>query len=64
MDHLLSEVYAQLAVKSSDDLEVLCNNAEAIRAAMATVPGVVDLSVEKQVPIPQLQIQLLRAEAR
>ena len=65
LDHLLSGVNAQIAVKVfGDDLEVLRDKAEAVRAAMATVPGVVDLSVEKQVPVPQLQIRLLRDQAR
>lgn len=65
LDHLLSGVNAQIAVKIfGDDLNVLRDKAEGIRAAMETVPGVVDLSVEKQVPIPQLQIQLLRDEAK
>lgn len=65
MDHLLSGVNAQIAVKVfGDDLDVLRQKAESIRSVMASVHGVVDLSVEKQVPIPQLQIQLLRDEAK
>ncbi len=65
LDHLLSGVNAQIAVKVfGDDLEVLRTNAEGVRAAMETVPGIVDLSVEKQMPIPQLQIQMIRDEAK
>lgn len=65
LDHLLSGVNAQVAVKIfGDDLDTLRGKAEEVRATMATVAGVVDLSVEKQVLIPQLRIQINREAAR
>ncbi|MBS1914394.1 MAG: efflux RND transporter permease subunit [Bacteroidetes bacterium] len=64
LDHLLSGVRAQIAVKLfGSDLATLRAKAEEIRAAMAGVPGVVDLSVEKQTLIPQLPIVVDRAAA-
>lgn len=60
LDHLLSGVRAQLAVKLfGSDLPTLRAKAEEVRRAMASVPGVVDLTVEKQVEIPQVQVRLL-----
>ncbi|MEO5337018.1 MAG: efflux RND transporter permease subunit [Magnetospirillum sp. WYHS-4] len=65
LDHLLSGVRAEIAVKIfGDDLDVLRGLAEEVRRRMAEVPGIVDLQVEKQVLIPQLQLRLDRAEAR
>jgi CzcA family heavy metal efflux pump len=65
LDHLLSGVSAQVAVKIfGDDLDTLRAKAEEVRAAMATVPNVVDLSIEKQVLIPQLRIQINREAAK
>ncbi len=65
LDHLLSGVNAQVAVKLfGDDLDVLRAKAEEIRATMSKVPGVVDLSVEKQVLVPQLRIELHREAAK
>ena len=65
LDHLLSGVSAQIAVKIfGDDLATLRSKAEEARTAMAAVPGVVDLSVEKQVLIPQIRIQMHREEAK
>jgi CzcA family heavy metal efflux pump len=62
LDHLLSGVRAQLAVKVfGTDLPTLRARAEAVRAQMASVEGVVDLSIEKLVEIPQVQIKLDRA---
>ncbi len=57
LDHLLSGVRAQIAVKIfGPELAVLEERAEAVRAVMAGVDGVVDLSVEAQTRVPQVQI--------
>jgi CzcA family heavy metal efflux pump len=59
LDHLLSGVRAQIAVKIfGDDTDTLRGLAEQMRAQLATVPGLVDLSVEKQVLIPQIAVRL------
>jgi len=65
LDHLLSGVRAQVAVKVfGDDLPALRQAAEAIRAEMAAVPGMVDVSVEQQVLIPQVRVEVDREAAR
>lgn len=57
LDHMLSGVRAQIALKIyGEDLDTLRRVASEFRDRMATVPGVVDLQVEKQVRIPQLEI--------
>ncbi|WP_298010079.1 efflux RND transporter permease subunit [uncultured Aquabacterium sp.] len=59
LDHLLSGVRAQIALKVyGDDLDTLRATAEQLRARLAAVPGVADLQIEKQVLIPQLKIRL------
>ncbi len=58
LDHLLSGVRAQIAVKLfGSDLDQLRAKASEIQAAMGTVPGVVDLQTEKQVLVPQIRIE-------
>lgn len=64
IDHILSGVRAQIAVKIfGDDLDTLRRLAEEVRVAMLTVNGIVDLQVEKQVMVPQLHIRVDRAKA-
>ncbi len=61
ISHMLSGVKAQVGIKLyGDDLTVLRNTAEQMKAAMQSVPGVKDLLVEQQIEIPQLQIKLNR----
>lgn len=59
LDHLLSGVRAQLAIKLfGDDLENLRITAESIRSKLEEIPGLVDINIEKQVLIPQLSVQI------
>jgi CzcA family heavy metal efflux pump len=64
LDHLLSGVRAQIAVKLfGNDLTILRQKAEEVRRTMATVAGAVDVSVEKQTLIPQIPIRIDRSRA-
>jgi HME family heavy-metal exporter len=59
LDHLLSGVRAQIALKVyGDDLDTLRGLAADLRARLAKIPGVTDLQIEKQVLIPQIKIRL------
>lgn len=59
LDHLLSGVRAELALKLfGDDLDTLRNSAEGLRARLAKIDGIQDLQVEKQVRIPQLEVRV------
>jgi len=59
LDHLLIGVRAQIALKVfGDDTDTLRALAENLRAQMAQVPGLVDLSVEQQVLIPHIAVRL------
>lgn len=65
IDHLLSGIRAQVAVKLfGDDLGVLREKAEAIEKELKSIPGVVDLSIEKQVLVPQVAVKLNREELK
>jgi CzcA family heavy metal efflux pump len=57
IDHLLSGTRANLAVKLfGPDLHELRRLGAALRDAIATVPGIVDLQLEQQADVPQLRI--------
>ena len=59
LDHLLSGVRAQIALKIyGDDLDTLRGLAAEMRERLARIPGVTDLQIEKQVLIPQVKIRL------
>ncbi|WP_324034744.1 efflux RND transporter permease subunit [Aeromonas caviae] len=59
LDHLLSGVRAQIALKVyGDDLDTLRGQAALLKDQLSEIPGLTDLQVEKQVLIPQLKIRL------
>jgi CzcA family heavy metal efflux pump len=61
LDHLLSGVRAQVAIKVfGEDLTELRGLAGQIKVAAETVPGAVDVQVERMVLVPQLTIRLNR----
>jgi Cu(I)/Ag(I) efflux system membrane protein CusA/SilA len=63
LDHLLSGVRAQIAIKLfGPDLKVLRVKATEIKKAIENTKGLVDVQVEQQVLIPQIKIQLMRKE--
>lgn len=59
LDHLLSGVRAQIAIKIyGDDTDTLRGLAEQMRQNLSSVKGLVDLTVEKQVLIPQVMVRI------
>ncbi|MBK7901137.1 MAG: efflux RND transporter permease subunit [Betaproteobacteria bacterium] len=59
LDHLLSGVRAQIALKIfGDDLDTLRGLAGDLKERLAKIPGITDLQIEKQVLIPQYKIHL------
>jgi len=64
LDHMLSGVRAQLALKIyGDDYDTLRGLAAELEERLRSIPGVVDLQTEKQVRIPQLQVRVDYAKA-
>jgi CzcA family heavy metal efflux pump len=64
IDHLLSGVQAQVAIKIfGDDLDTLREKAEAIRAIVAAIPGFTDVQTEHQTLIPQIHVRIDRGKA-
>jgi len=61
IDHMLSGTRANIAVKVfGDDLGTLRRLGERVRAAVGSVPGVVDLSLEQQMDVPFVRFMLNR----
>ncbi len=61
IDHMLSGTRANIAIKVfGDDLNTLFTLSNEIRNTIQSVDGLVDLSVEPQVEIPQIQIRANR----
>ena len=59
LDHLLSGVRAQIALKIyGDDIDTLRGLADGLQDRLRAVPGLVDLSVERQVLIPQIKVRI------
>ena len=59
LDHLLSGVRAQIALKVyGDDLDTLRTLAADLRTRLTQVHGLTDLQIEKQVLIPQIKIHI------
>lgn len=64
LDHLLSGVRAQIAIKIfGSELSILRAKAAEVKKALEGTSGLVDLQVEPQVLIPQVKVQLMREEA-
>ena len=64
LDHMQSGVRAQIAVKVfGPDLNILRQKAREIESVMKTVPGMVDVSVEKQSLVPELLVAVDRQRA-
>ena len=59
LDHLLSGVRAQIALKIfGEDTDTLRGLGEQMRQGLSGIPGLVDLTVEKQVLIPQITVRI------
>ena len=64
IDHMLSGVRSQIAIKIfGEDLDALRGQADALRAKLATIPGIADLQIEKQVLAPQIKVRIDYAAA-
>ena len=59
IDHMLSGVTSPVAVKIfAEDLDGALVAAEALKARMSAIPGLVDVRVEKIVRVPQIDVQI------
>ena len=59
LDHMLSGVRAQIALKIyGDDYDTLRSLAAGLETRLRSIPGIVDLQTEKQVRIPELQVRI------
>lgn len=64
IDHMLSGVRSQIAIKIfGDDLDTLRGQADVLRGRLATIPGIADLEIEKQVLAPQIKVRVDYAAA-
>jgi len=64
IDHMLSGVRSQIAIKIfGEDLDTLRGQADALRGRLASIPGLTDLEIEKQVLAPQIKIRVDYAKA-
>jgi len=64
IDHLLSGVQAQIAIKLfGDDLTILRDKAAEILAVVETVPGIADAQAENITLIPQVHVRIDRRQA-
>ena len=64
LSHMLSGVSAKIAVKVfGPDLAVLREKGTQIRDLAQTIPGLTDVMLEPQVPIPQIKIEVNRERA-
>jgi Cu/Ag efflux pump CusA len=64
LSHMLSGVSAKIAVKLfGPDLDVLREKGAQIRDIAKTIPGLTDVNLEPQVPIPQIKIEVRRDRA-
>ncbi len=64
LSHMLSGVSAKIAVKLfGPDLEVLREKGTQIRDLAKAIPGLTDVNLEAQVPIPQIRIEVNRERA-
>lgn len=61
IDHMLSGTRANIAVKIfGEDLSVLRSLAGQVEELMGKIPGVVDLSAEQQMEVPQVRVEFRR----
>ena len=64
LSHMLSGVSAKIAVKIfGPELDVLREKGAQIRDIAKTIPGLADVNLEAQVPIPQIKIEVNRERA-
>ncbi|MFZ4596766.1 MAG: efflux RND transporter permease subunit, partial [Verrucomicrobiaceae bacterium] len=65
LSHMLSGVSAKIAVKIfGTEIDVLREKGAQVRDIAKTIPGLTDVNLEAQVPIPQLKIEVNRERAQ
>lgn len=65
IDFIISGIRSQIAIKIfGDDINILQQQAEEVQKLISKIEGVVDLSVEQQILIPQVHIEVDRAKAK